>query len=147
MQGLLNEEIEIDLAIPLVTQGAGSATGTSIDMSGFRGALFAVVAGVMTGPPSTYTLVIEGSDDDGDQDAWAAVGQALVVSGGANAHKIGALDLLHSPKRFLRPVLTWDVANTTPLVCVVTRYGARKTWTDWPPTVAVIDSQVGPQPA
>lgn len=145
MRGLLNEQIEIDLTIPLVDQGLGSATGSSVHMAGFSGALFIAVAGDMAGPPSDYTLTIEGSDDDGDSDPWVQVGEPLVIAGGAFAHKLSAIDLNQSPKAWLRALLDWDVANTTPLVCLVIRYGARKAWTDWPPTVADISRQPAPQ--
>lgn len=147
MKGLITESVMLDLAIPLVTQAAGSAVGTSVDMSGFTGALFTVVAGTMTGAGADYTLTIEGSDDDGDQDAWAAVGEPLLITTSSGANKLAAIDITHPPKRHLRPSLEWDVANTTPLVCTVMRYGARQKWTPWSLTVAGISYQAAPQMA
>lgn len=99
-------------------------TGTGVDMSGYEGVDFYVVA--LEGEALSFSIKAQ-------QDSDAAFGTAADLLGTATTFtttipaKGEAVLRIHQPaERYVRPIITVPNANTaTPVACVAVQYGAR----------------------
>ena len=108
-----------------LADGQSDPDGSSVDMAGYDGCLFAAIVGTIT-TTGTANMVIKQSDDDGSLDDYTAIsGATATASAAAQSDRMLIIDIYQPNKRYLRPTLTRATANSIIGGIIAIRYMAK----------------------
>jgi len=119
---------DVKIATLLSSSDSGQLTITpaeGVDCSGFQGAVFYAVIGAMdTGAEIWFWA--EGSSDNGVEDAWAEIAGSGVAVDTASEDKMVVVDVYQPVKRYVRFMVSRDVADSQVTCILVAMHGASR---------------------
>lgn len=116
------ENTKYSLTIVPAAAGVTTLNGTTLDMAGFDGVVFALSVGTIT-ETGTVTMKAQHSEDGS---SWADVAGATVSAADTNSDKLLLLEAVIPTKRYARCVVTRGVANSAIGGCVAGLYGRNR---------------------
>jgi hypothetical protein len=98
-------------------------TGAGVDMQGFEGVAFILVAGL--GEVASWSIKTQQDSDAAFGTAVDLEGTATTVATAVATNAIGVLDIYQPQERYVRPIVTVPNIAAVPGVVISIRYGAR----------------------
>ena len=112
MREYLTNASKLTLVVAGQADGQGDPAGTGLNMAGFDGVLFVLIAGTITGS-GTITMAAEQSSDDAATDDYTALtGASAQAVGSADSDLLLVVDVIKPSKQYVRVQITRAVANS-----------------------------------
>lgn len=98
-------------------------TGEGVDMEGFEGVAFILVAGL--GEVASWSIKAQQDSDSAFGTAADLAGTATTVATAVATNAIGILDIYQPQERYVRPIVTVPNISAVAAAVISIRYGAR----------------------